>query len=353
MDDLIPTTSSSTMSAYNDTYSFDYDSAYRDPEKWDEIKTLYTDREIFRYFYHVFSAFIVVSNSLLIVSIFVSKKQRRNFRNWLIIHVTIIHILIGGIICPFLGERFVSRNAGLDTVPCKLLSYLSDTFDYVSNVSIGILGVYQCVVMLSPRMLKGVSRALLTAIMIIVPWVVCVMLTSVLRLTMSEEHLGQCYTISDLTAQMLWNVLAYGLPLFLILVCCIAILIVVCSPFITTIDTVTQSRPNMTVFVSVCLGSCVLMRTPFYFVYSTAIDAKCKEYNNHVICQRLTFSLDQLRLANLVLIPLVYLIPAQIKKCCRKMKSKVLCKHVDCTTHPKKHTLEMVSIKQLDSHTRV
>ena len=72
----------------------------------------------------------------------------------------------------------------------------------MSNLSIGVLGVYQTAVLCSPQFLNGVSHILLTAILIGIPWLVVMILTAVLRLTMSAEHLGYCYKIDDVTAQI-------------------------------------------------------------------------------------------------------------------------------------------------------
>ena len=62
----------------------------------------------------------------------------------------------------------------------------------MSNISVEIIGFYQCKTIASARLLKIVFNALLVSIMIILPWFVVFMLTTVLHLTMSEEQYGQC-----------------------------------------------------------------------------------------------------------------------------------------------------------------
>ena len=313
--------------------------------EFEEYIALVNSRPMYRSLYFAFAAAIVLFNVLWIVAICISRKQRRHFRNWLLLHVAIIHILIGGITCPFLGQQCVSLSAGLNTVICKLLYFLSDTLDYTSNVSVAIFGVYQCITMLSPRVLKGVSHALLTSMMIIIPWFVCVTLTVVLRLTMTEEQYGQCYLISDRTAQTLWLVLATILPLLIVFLSFIIVIAVACSPFISAVDSSPPGRRYMTFFTSAFLLTYMLMRPPFQFLFSRPLEDYCHVYNSRSWCKKLVYTLDQVRLANIVLVPLIYLIPVEIKIYCKRFRSKVLCKSVESNTTPKKQSLEMVTVK--------
>ncbi|XP_045172728.2 uncharacterized protein LOC123534508 [Mercenaria mercenaria] len=312
------------------------------------------DRKNFRYVYHAFAACIVLINGIMMSAIVLSRKQRCHFRNWLIIHMTGIHILFGGLALPFLAQTFDMTSAGLSSVPlCKLFSFLSDITEYMSNISIGILGVYQCLNLISPRLLKSVSNALLLSIMIILPWFVAVMLTAVLRLTMSEEQWGQCYIVSDETAHVLWLTLARCLPLFMVLACLITILSVACSPFTPRNDRSPPGRHNTTIFISVCLGACLFMRTPFYIIFFEPIADECMS-KNMLLCSRLTHGLDIVRLLSMLLIPLAYLVQLDIRKRCRKFRSKLLCKTVDCNnTSKKQQPMEMLSVSNNESSSLV
>ncbi|XP_060569341.1 uncharacterized protein LOC132727778 isoform X2 [Ruditapes philippinarum] len=337
---------------FNDTldyshYYFTNESSITE-EEYLAYQKMIQERKNFKYVYHAFAAFIVLMNGSLVAAILLSAKQRRHFRNWLIIHMTGIHILFGGIALPFLAQSFDATSAGIRSVPlCKLFSFVSDITEYMSNISIGILGVYQCLNIISPRLLKSVSNALLLSIMIILPWFVCVMLTAVLRLTMSEEQWGQCYIVSDKTAQILWLVLARCLPLLMVLTCFISILSVAISPFSTKSDRSPPGRHNTTIFVSICLGACLFMRTPFYIIFFEPIDEDCKR-KHRFLCARLTHGLDIVRLLSMLLIPFAYLVQFDIRKRCRKFRSKLLCKTVDCNTTSKKQQPMEMGVKELD-----
>ena len=328
----------SSAGVYNGTYN--NEDLYR---RYMLYMDMAKERQLFRYFYHVFAVLILVPNVFVVVAICASRKQRRHFRNWLIIHMTVIHILFGGIVCPFLGQHLVESytGLGLNMVTCKLFHFASDTLSYMSSVSIGILGVYQTSVLCSPRMLNGVSHTLLTAIMIVIPWLVVIMLTAVLRLTMSVEHFGECYKIDDTTAQVVWTILAYGMPLLLVSICLASVIIVAVSPFMNTAESSPPGRRNIIVFISVCLTSCLVMRTPFYFVYSEPLSDKCIVSFGALVCQRLKLTLDQFRLASMVLIPVVYLVPTEIKRGLRKFRSS--CCKSDCSS-AKKQSVELTDI---------
>lgn len=342
------TTSDRNVSSQDDyNSSFQSDEFHRQYMLYMEYMDMVQERTVFRYFYHVFSVLILVSNVLVMVAICASRKQRRHFRNWLIMHMTVIHILFGGIVCPFLGQLLVENytDLGLNMVACKLLHFASDALSYMSNLSIGILGVYQTAVLCSPRMLNGVSHALLTAIMIIIPWLVVIMLTAVLRLTMSVEHLGECYKVDDHTAQVVWTVLAYGMPLFLVFLCLISVILVAVSPFINTTESSPPGRRNIIVFIGVCLASCFIMRTPFYFIYSKPLSDQCSLTLGIMICQRMKLTLDQVRLASMVVIPVVYLVPTECRKGFRKIKSS--CCKSDCSS-TRKPSVELSDLKMRD-----
>lgn len=330
-------------------YYFDNESEITE-EEYHAYQQMIQERKNYRYVYHAFAALIVILNGCLVVTIALSPKQRRHFRNWLIIHMTSIHILFGGIALPFLAQSFDTTSAGIRSVPlCKLFSFVSDVTEYMSNISIGILGVYQCLNIISPRLLKSVSNALLLSIMIILPWFVVVMLTAVLRLTMSEEQWGQCYIVSDKTAQILWLILAQCLPLFIVFICLISILSVALSPFSSKNDSSPPGRHNPTIFVSICLGACLFMRTPFYIIFFEPIGREFKS-KHMILSARLTHGLDIVRVLSMVLIPFAYLVQLDIRKRCRKFRSKLLCKTVDCnTTSKKQQQMEMVSVTNNES----
>lgn len=349
-----------TTTVYNRTYLYYpdhyylYEDMYNDSmgysaEDFSAYEQMIRERKNFRYVYHAFAACIVIVNGIMVATIVISRKQRRHFRNWLILHLTCIHILFGGIALPFLAQSFDMTSAGLRSVPlCKLFSFLSDITEYMSNISIGILGVYHCMNLISSRLLKSVSNALLLSIMIILPWFIVVMMTAVLRLTMSEEQYGQCYIVSDRTAQILWFTLAHCLPLVLILACFMTILSLVCSPYLPKDDTSPHGRHNTTIFVSICLGACLFMRTPFYIIFFEPVDEGCKS-KHKFLCSRLTHGLDIVRLLSMLLIPLAYILQLDIRKRCRKFRSKLLCKTVDCNATSKKQNVEMVSVANNES----
>ena len=69
-------------------------------EKLEMYKTIDKDRVIFRVLYNVLAVCIVGLNGLLMVSVFISRKQSDSFRNWLLLHITIIQILYGGVVWP-------------------------------------------------------------------------------------------------------------------------------------------------------------------------------------------------------------------------------------------------------------
>lgn len=318
------------------------------PEDFSAYEQMIRERKNFRYVYHTFAACIVIVNGIMVASIVISRKQRRHFRNWLILHLTSIHILFGGIALPFLAQSFDMTSAGLGSVPlCKLLSFLSDITEYMSNISIGILGIYHCMNLISSRLLKSVSNALLLSIMIILPWFIVVMLTAVLRLTMSEEQYGQCYIVSDRTAQTLWFTLAHCLPLIMILACFITIMSLVCSPFLPKDDR-SHGKPNTTVFVSISLGASLFMRTPFYIIFFEPVDEDCKS-KHKFLCSRLTHGLDIVRLLSMLVIPIAYLVQLNFRKRCRQLRPKLLCKTVDCNASKKQPSVEMVSVRNNES----
>ena len=329
---------------YFDNETFNAEDLYR---QYILYMDMTKERHLFRYFYHVFAFLILVTNVSMVLAICASRKQRRHFRNWLIIHMTVIHVLIGGIVCPFLGQHLVESytDLGLNMVTCKLFHFASDTLSYMSSVSIGILGVYQTSVLCSPRMLNGVSHTLLTAIMIVIPWLVVLMLTAVLRLTMSVEHFGDCYKIDDNNAQVVWTILAYGMPHLLVCICLTSVIIVAVSPFINTAESSPPGRQNIIVFVTVCLASCLVMRTPFYFIYSDPLSDKCIISFGALICQRLKLTLDLVRLASMVVIPVVYLVPTELKRGLKKFRSS--CCKSNCSS-TKKQSVELTDIHSSD-----
>lgn len=329
--------------------------AYNDTEelyRWrmlqiHEYVSMVNERHLFRYFYHVFTVLILITNIFVVVAICASRKQRRHFRNWLIMHMTVVHILFGGIVCPFLGLFLVESytSLGLDMVSCKLLNFASDALSYMSNLSVGVLGIYQTALLCSPRLLNGVSNTLLTAILIVIPWFMVIMLTAVLRLTMSVEHLGDCYKIDDVTARTVWTVLAYGIPLFLVFMCLISVIIIVLSPFMNTTESSPPGRRNIVVFIAFCLASCFILRTPFYFVYSELFGEECKETYGILICQRIMLTLDQLRLASMVFIPIVYLVPTECRKGWKKVRSSCCKSH--CSS-ARKTNVELTDVNMSD-----
>ena len=323
---------------YNGTFLSD--ELYR---RYMSYMDMVNERSFFRYFYFVFTVLILVTNILVLVAICASRKQRRHFRNWLIMHMIVIHILFGAIVCPFLGQLLVENysSLGLTMVMCKLLYFSSDVLSYMSNLSVGVLGVYQTAILCSPRLLNGVSHTLLTAILIVIPWFVVTMLTAVLRLTMSAEYLGDCYKIDDLTAQIVWTVFAYGIPLFIVCLCLVSVIMLLISPFVNTTESSPPGRRNVIAFIVFCLASCLVMRTPFYFVYSEPLSEDCDKNLGIVICQRVKLSFDQLRLLSMVVIPLVYLIPTECRKGFRKMKTS--CCQPECSS-ARKPTVELENV---------
>lgn len=255
-----------------------------------------------------------------------------------------MHVLFGGIVVPYLAQSLEEPGAGLKSVPlCKFLAYLSDITEYMSNISIGILGIYHCLNLISTRLLKSVSNALLVSVLLILPWFIVLMLSAVLRLTMSEEQYGQCYIISDKTAQILWLTMAFCVPLTIILACFFTVIYLMCSPSFCVNDRFASGR-LFTLFVCISLGACVFLRTPFYIADFKPLGKINIERYGHLWTPRILYGLDSARLTSMVVIPLAYLIPLELKKRYRKLKSKLLCTNVECNTNNKKpQAMEMVT----------
>ncbi|XP_052801055.1 uncharacterized protein LOC128231857 isoform X2 [Mya arenaria] len=339
---------------YNESYyneSFDYEHYLHARRQAAIFDTMDFERRRFVYVYHAFAGCIVLFNLLVAVAILISRKQRKHFHNWLILHMTILHILYGAISLPFLAQLFTTTGAGLGSnAVCKLLNFITDVLNYMANISTGILGFYQCITVVSPRLLKSVSNALLVSIMIILPWFVVFMLTAVLRLTMSEEQYGQCYIVSDKTAIILWFLFSKVLPMTLISACFITMVTIACFKYnLNSSTSRNERRYDITVFVSICLALCIAMRLPFYIVFFEPVTYKCITSLGNLFCSRVIYGLDTANLASMVLIPLAYLIPKEVIKRCRKFKARLLCKTVDCSSNKKKQqTMEMVSIQSTD-----
>ncbi|KAL4223861.1 hypothetical protein ACF0H5_017325 [Mactra antiquata] len=335
----------------NNSYAYEY---YSNPSEYNKnlrkatYDQILDDREKFRYVYHVFAGCIVVLNILVIVIITSSRKRRSHFRNWLILHIMCMHVLFGGVGLPYTAQSMEESGAGLNSVAlCKSLAFLSDITEYMSNISIGILGIYHCLNLISTRLLKSVSNALLVSVLLILPWFIVLMLSAVLRLTMSEEQYGQCYIISDETAQYLWLTMACCVPLTIVLACFLTIIYLMCSPTFILNDRYSSGR-HFTLFVSICLGACFFLRTPFYIVFFEPLK-KVNPYKYNLAWTRMTHGLDAARLTSMVVIPLAYLIPMEFKKRYRKLKLKILCKDEECTTTNKKsQTMDMVPVSHTD-----
>lgn len=320
--------------------SYDYD---RKLYYLQELNMIDRERKVISYVSHAFAGCIVLLNVLLAVSILISRKQRRHFRSWLILHMTFLHILYAAIGLPFLAQIKISKFGNYIAL-CKILYFISDVLQYMSNISIGMLGVYQCINVISPRLLKSVSSVLLGSVMIVLPWFVVVMLTSVLRLTMSEEQFGQCYIVSDLTADILWSIVAFYLPHALIAGCFFAIIIISFTKFRPRFSSPDPSRRGgITLFVLICLLSTLVMRLPLDIVMYPPLLRDC--YRRYLVCSRILHGLDVTKLISMVIIPSAYLIQKEVSKRCRKLKSRILCRSVECTANLKKQqTLELKSM---------
>lgn len=329
-------------------HSYDYYYAEQRKLHYKRLQELYAidrERKVISYVYHAFAGCIVLLNFLVVVSILISRKQRRHVRSWLILHMTFLHILYAAIGLNFLAQM-KHTTLGNNITLCKLLYFLSDVLNYMSHLSIGLLGVYQCLNVISPRVLKSVSSVLVFSVMIVLPWFVVVMLTSVLRLTMSEEQFGQCYIVSDRTANVLWSVVAFYLPHILIAGCFISILVVSFSKFKPRVSS-SQShrRRGMTLFVVICLFTTLVMRLPHDIMLFPPITEDCYLRYGQLIHNRILYGLDITRLVSMVIIPLTYLIQKEMTKRCRKLKSKILCRTVECQANLKKQqTLELKSM---------
>lgn len=308
----------------------------------EELNIMDRERKVISYVYHAFAGCIVLLNIMLSVSILISRKQRRHLRSWLILHMTFLHILYAAIGLPFLAHMKLT-TFGNHIALCKLLYFLSDVLQYMSNISIGMLGVYQCMNVISPRLLKSVSNVLLGCIMIVLPWFVVVMLTSVLRLTMSEEQFGRCYNVSDSTANALWLIMAFYLPHALIAAALIAIIVISFTKFKPKFTLAGSSRGSgITLFVVICLSSTLLLRLPFSILFFPHILRDCYLNYGPLVCSRIINGLDVTRLASMVVIPSAYLIQKEVSKRCRKLKSKILCRTVECSANIKKQqTMEL------------
>ena len=336
-----------SISRFYDNETADYYYANRDLyyKRIQELNTIDRERKVISYVYHAFAGCIVLLNVLLVVSILISRKQRRHFRSWLILHMTFLHILYAAIGLPFLAQM-KHTTFGKYVALCKLLYFLSDVLQYMSNISIGMLGVYQCMNVISPRLLKSVSNVLLGSIMIVLPWLVAVMLTTVLRLTMSEEQFGQCYLVSDHTADVLWSIVAFYLPLALIAGCFFGIVIISFSKFRPKFSSPQpQRRSGITLFVLISLSSTLLMRLPLDIMMFPTLLRDCYITYGHLVCSRIINGLDVTRLISMVIIPSAYIIQKEVSKRCRKLKSKILCRTVEYKPSIKKQqTLELKSM---------
>jgi len=312
--------------------------------------TLDRERDIAVYVSHAYAATIAVVNIVLACVILLNRKQRSHFRNWLILHITFLHILYGAISLPFKAQMLQAPAAGLGktVAVCKLLHFICDILVYMLNISVGILGIYQCIMVLSPRLLKSVSSALLASIMMVLPWLVAFMLTAVLRLTMSEEQYGQCYIVSDTTAETLWLVLSRLLPYLLMTTCCLLLAATSCMALVATTTSSQQSRKQeMTYFVTICLALCITLRLPSQLVVYPPIQVQCIESFGRLFCSRLNYSMNYLNSTTMILIPLAYLIPKVIVKRCKKSFPGIACKSRECnqTQAKKSQAIEMVPVQ--------
>lgn len=339
----------STTNDYNLSYYYNYvNYSYEEQmATFAEYKQIITERTVFRYMYHALAACIVILNGLAVFTIVVSRKQRRHFRNWLILHILFVHILFGGIAVPFNAQTLDQTAAGLGSVPlCKLFMFISDITEYMSTLSIGIFGVFHCLNMISARLLKSVSNVLLLSIMIILPWFVVVMLTAVLRLTMSEEQYGQCYIVSDQTAQNLWFVLSFAVPMTLVLADLLTIIILksLCC-ILHSNRRFLPSKQSFTMFAVICLAACLVLRTPIHVIMFEPIRSMCTEKYRPLTWYRMLHGPDIVKLFSMVLIPLVFVIQMDIRRRCKKFRSRILCKTVDVSSNARKQqTVEMITM---------
>ncbi|XP_052223986.1 uncharacterized protein LOC127839638 [Dreissena polymorpha] len=329
---------------YNETYNVTYILNENELDNLRQLHAMDREREKMMYVYNSMAGCIFFFNCVVLLLILSNRNERKHFRNWLILHMAVIHMLHSSIALPFLAQTFKAPSAGLvnDIGLCKFLFFLSDILNYILHVSIGILGVYQCITTISLRLLKSVSSVFLVSIMMILPWFVVVMLSAVLRLTMSEEQWGGCYIISDTTATTLWFIMATVLP-FILITCCFVTLIVCTAVKATTDCSPSRSARHlhMTYFVGFCLCVCIMMKIPYHVVVFDPVRMLCYQSLNQLACYRIEYALDIANLSGMLMIPIVYIVPNVIHGC-RLLKNRFLCKTGDCSTNVKKpQSIEM------------
>ncbi|KAK3606450.1 hypothetical protein CHS0354_041396 [Potamilus streckersoni] len=275
-------------------------------------------RAIFRVMYLVLGGIMVLLHSAVMAWILSHHDQRKLFVNWLYLHMSILHIIIGLCVCPFLSQLTTKAGAGLQTILCKIAWFISDIMDYLSLISVLVIGVHHCLEFSSPSMLEGVSRTFMAVVMIGIPWVVVFLLTLVLRLMMTVEIFGDCYVVEDQNTKIVWIILSKGIPFSLLFLCFLFIVYRYCKA-VRNFEHMPKDARFRTIFSCLTITLCLLFRVPnVFFIPPLAYPCSL----GRPTCETLDMSLDQLRLIGISFIPLAYLTPKRIKSCYKHLTRK-------------------------------
>ncbi|KAL3856769.1 hypothetical protein ACJMK2_011489 [Sinanodonta woodiana] len=316
-----------TVTNYSDTYNVSDENYYNYssesiPEnylKWiQEEDELVRRRAIFRVMYLVLGGMMVLLHIALMSWILSRHDQRKLFVNWLYLHMSILHTIIGLCVCPFFSQLTTKAGAGLPTILCKIAWFISDIMDYLSLISILVIGVHHCLEFRSPSMLEGVSRTFLAVVMIGIPWVVVFLLTLVMRLMMTVEMFGECYVVEDYNTKLVWIILSKGIPFSLLFLCFLFIVYRYCKA-VNSFEHMQKDVRSRTIFSCLAISFCLIFRVPSVF-FIPPLAYPCTL--GRPTCETLDMSLDQLRLLGIAIIPLAYFTPNRSKVCYKHLRRK-------------------------------